>query len=218
MRIILGREPVDEYCRQEVGKNALYLSEGGSLPRSRLEASIPFRDMNDWKRPGTPPYPYPKKSYIKLANDTLCLLDKPPSIEEYPLTLEGLSKIKRDNRRRMENCLKKKISELNLNETGKKHFSQTNDFNIEVKLRNLAKGKIPNSIRRYPVEFPDLQSPYKFFNEPTNAALNNGYEGYEARIRDDEHDALNCPLSIPSLEPCEDELIGLEFPIHIYTN
>jgi hypothetical protein len=214
MRTILGREPLDEKCKREVGKNALYLAGGGSYPRSRFEASLPFRTMNDWKRPGTPPYPYPVKLHTELANDALCLFRKPPSYEERHISMEALSDIKRDNRRRVENSLNIKL--LNIDES--KHTCPLEHIEFEVKLRKLPGGKIPCSIKRYPVEFADLQSPYKFFNEPSNIAIVNGFQGYEARLTETTHDNVYRPFKIPSLEPNEDSLASFDIPTCIIAN
>jgi hypothetical protein len=208
IRTILGQEPLDMACKQHVGKNALYLAKGGSLPRSRLEASLAFRHMNDWMRPGTPPYPYPKESHNHFAKDMLCLLSEPPSFEERPCSLNILSTIKRDNRRRLENLLKSNLLDSDT-------LRPIEHEKTELKLRKLPKGKIPSNIKRYPVEYADLQSPYKFFNQPTVASLKNGYQGYEARVKPAGQETVYRPTEIPCLEPVEDELTCLEIPTHI---
>jgi hypothetical protein len=214
MRIILGRDPLNKECKQQVGNNALYVAGGGSFPRSRFEASIPFRHMNDWKLPGRPAYPHPERLHIELTDETPCLIREPPSIEECPVSLNVLSNIKRDNRRRVENSLNIKL--LNIDES--KHTCPLEHIEFEVKLRKLPGGKIPCSIKRYPVEFADLQSPYKFFNEPSNIAIVNGFQGYEARLTETTHDNVYRPFKIPSLEPNEDSLASFDIPTCIIAN
>merc|ERR1711976_845177 len=64
----------------------------------------------------------------------------------------------------------------------------------------------------YPVEFLDLQSPFKYYNEPTNLTVETGYDGYESRVVPIESDEIYCPLKIPTLDAAEDELTCIEMP------
>jgi len=216
MRVTLGKKPLSEECRQEVGKNALYLARGGDLPRSQFETSIPFRHMNDWQRPDTPPYPYPTELELKPSTAIFHLPHPSSSNEKHPLFFKVTSTFKRDNRRRVERCLKKMLQNLDSNNSIKEHNSLPDQGKLEVNLRKLPDGNTPMSIRRYPVEFPDLQSPFKFYNEPTEAAIRSGYEGYEARVACVDAKAIYCPLRIPTLEP-EGELNSLEIPVSVTT-
>jgi hypothetical protein len=212
-RIFLGRTPLSEECKLQVGENALYLATGGKLPRSRLENSIAFRHMNDWKRPGAPDYPEPEGLHIELTPDMFYLNGESPSNIDQPVSIKLLSDMKRENRRRVDRAISKSFSTASCNGT-----SLSGQVQFQVKFDTTLIEEIPRSIQKYSVEFMDIQSPYKYYNEPTSLACENGYEGYESRVVPIEFDEIYCPLEIPTLDQVEDELTCLEMPKNVDEN
>jgi len=205
--IILGKKAICMECKKQIWENALYLAKGGGLPRSRLESSIHYRDMNDWQRPGAPNYPEPEGSLFELTYNMFSLKREIPSLKDQPISIKLLSEVKRENRRRVDRAIAKKVTS-----TINRCKSSECEIQFEVELDHLPDGDIPRSIRRFPVEFMDLQSPYEYYNEPTKLAVENDYDGYESSVEPVKIDEIYCPIKIPTLDPVEDELTCLELP------
>lgn len=205
LRALLGEKPLSMQCKTKVGQHALYLSKGGRLPRSRLEACIPFRDLNDWRRPEAAPYPMPEELLLENTTKLFGLKEKTGN-DATSVSLKLLSRVKMENRRRLNYVLKRAT---------KKEEHKKIPLILGLKLCTMPKAKIPKETRRYPVEYPDLQSPYARCNDATAATIRNGYRGYQVNIVGSE-DAFN-PLEVPTLDPTEEELTAIELPEHVHS-
>merc|ERR1711904_311486 len=128
-------------------------------------------------------------------------------ITENIILVKLLSELKQDNRRRVNFAF---YEDDKQNENSSKTL--LNKRYLEVKLDKMPRGTIPSSIRRYPVEFTDLQSPYKYFKEPSIASLEYGYEGLEARVTRSVFDEIYKPLELPTLNSAEDQLTCFKIP------
>jgi hypothetical protein len=200
---LLGREPISQKCKQQVEKNALYLAQGGNISKSRIESSIPFRHMNDWKRLEAPPYPENEEVKVEFSPKVFHINNEEYSQQIQYVSINLLSKLKRENRKRIETAL---VNAINKNQSVN-HFTQ-----LKVQLDKMPKGQTPKSIRRYPVELTDFQTPYKFYDNYNNTDIINGYDGYRARVNLSDKALLSSPLEIPTMECVEDELTCIELP------
>jgi hypothetical protein len=202
---VLGKEPISQECKQQIEKNALYLAQGGNIPKSRIESSIPFRHMNDWKRPGAPPYPENEEVKDVFSSKVFRIKDGEYSKQTQYVSTNLLSKLKRENRKGIETALAHAIN---------KNQPEYHLTHLKVRLDKMPKGHTPKSICRYPVELTDFQTPYKFYNNTTNIDKINGYDGYQARVNSLNNVLPNIPLEIPTLECVEDQLTCVELPIN----
>jgi len=202
---VLGREPISQECKQQIEKNALYLAQGGNIPKSRIESSIPFRHMNDWKHPGASSYPEKEEVKDVLLSKVFQIKNGKYSKQIQYVSINFLLKLKRENRKRIEIALALVINKNQL---------EYNLTHLKIRLDKMPKGHTPKSICRYPVELTDFQTPYKFYNNPINIDKLNGYDGYQARVNSLNNVFPNIPLEIPTLDCVEDQLTCVELPIN----
>merc|ERR1712217_270092 len=182
----------------------LYLAKGGELPKSQLESSIPFRDMNDWQRPGAPIYPKPEEIMVRRNSDMFHFLCKHSIFEKKYASIKLLSKQKQSHRKNIRLAKKITIKQRNNN-----HTTTYENIKLTVKLSTLPP-KIPHFIRRYPIEIADLRSPHKSTHENLKSNCENRYLGYVGRVAKSMKGNINFAFEIPTLGCVEDDITRID--------
>jgi len=206
LNLCLGDIPLNNNCKQNFGIHALYLSNGGKLPRSRLESSITFRDMNDWSSPQAPEYPFPRNLTMNLCSKTFYLQSKSTREKYSNVSLKYLDNVRRENRNRV-----LKISNEDFLNDSKSAIK------LALKLKNSRALKTPESIKKYPVEFARLQSPFAYSFGYNPSSSNEDTEEYNLRVNPSDSPKLYCPVKVPKLSAIENELTCLDVRTHVIT-
>merc|ERR1712050_406077 len=194
IKMILGDNPLSKECKQHTKNVTLYLAKGGELPKSQLESSIPFRNMNDWQRPGAPIYPKPEEIMVRQSSDMFRFLCKRLIFEKKYASIKLLSKQKQSHRKNIRLAKKIAIKQKNNNYT-----TTYENIKLTVKLSTLPP-KTPHFIRRYPIEIADFRSPYKLIHENLKLNCENRYLGYVGRVAKFMKGNINFTFEIPTLD------------------
>merc|ERR1712113_360188 len=204
IKMLLGDNPLSKACKRQIKDIALYLAKGGDLPKSQLESSIPFRDMNDWQRPGAPIYPKPEEIMVRRNSDMFHFLCKHSIFEKKYASIKLLSKQKQSHRKNIRLAKKIAIKQRNNNYT-----TTYENIKLTVKLSTLPP-KIPHFIRRYPIEIADFRSPYKSTHENLKLNCGNRYSGYVGRVARSMKGNINFAFEIPTLNCVEDDVTCID--------